>query len=72
MSAGKITELLEDEETKLPRKICAFLENIDLLFLRFYNCGTFERGIRGKSQSYPVPSFLIQLCWDHQVTFSLR
>ena len=62
------TQCHEEEEAKLPQKNLGIKKN-DLLFLRFSSCGPFEKGPRGKSQMSPMPSSVIQLCWDRQVTF---
>ena len=55
------------KEAKLPRKIWSFSEkNNDLLFLSFCKSESFEKKLRGKSQT---PSSLKQPCWNSHVTF---
>ena len=57
----------ESEEAKLQRKPWALKKNIDLLFLRFYNCEPFEDWLRGKSHISPIHFSLIQ-SWNHHIT----
>ena len=59
----------EDEEATLSKNLDIKKKHNDSLFLRFYKYDPSEEEPRGKSQMFSVPSFLIQSCWDPQITF---